>query len=159
MNINISERQVQIPHAPHQAVNCDAVMSLFDRSQGSQLTVITVSSLLGHECKEASILAALYIARKMRRSPGAGYPGVVVAHTVLSRADLKIKTQYKSYGQGLEELLEQGARKGEQKDEMQLLTLFIEKWEEAHNSFADADPRSTAPRKDGGKRPKSKGAC
>lgn len=53
---------------------------------------------------------------------------------------IKNKTQYKSYCQRLEALLEQGALKGAQKDEAELLTLLIEKWDEAHNTFDEMDP-------------------
>lgn len=53
---------------------------------------------------------------------------------------IKNKTQYKNYCQRLEALLERGPLKGAQKDEAELLTLLIEKWDEAHNTFDEVDP-------------------
>lgn len=49
---------------------------------------------------------------------------------------IKSETQYKEYCILLEELL----NNNNNKDEIELLTLLIEKWDEEHNSFQDADP-------------------
>jgi HTH-type transcriptional regulator/antitoxin HigA len=50
------------------------------------------------------------------------------------------KAQYKAYAAILEELVFSGARDHNTKDEIALLTLLIEKWDEAHNTFTDLDP-------------------
>lgn len=51
---------------------------------------------------------------------------------------IKNKTQYNSYCEMLETLII--ASKKETLDEVELLTLLIEKWDEEHNSFADLNP-------------------
>src|ERR1700761_2629701 len=49
---------------------------------------------------------------------------------------IKSKTQYKEYCKKLEELVfERGV-----KDEIDLLTLLVEKWDAEHNTFAALDP-------------------
>jgi HTH-type transcriptional regulator/antitoxin HigA len=53
---------------------------------------------------------------------------------------IKSKTQYNAYCKELETLLENGAKSKAVKDEIDLLTLLIETWDEAHNSFDDMDP-------------------
>jgi HTH-type transcriptional regulator/antitoxin HigA len=53
---------------------------------------------------------------------------------------IKSKTQYKEYANILEELLTAGTKGKESKEEIELLTLLIEKWDEEHNSFKDVDP-------------------
>ena len=53
---------------------------------------------------------------------------------------IKNKTQYKEYSNELEELVFSGNRDRNTKDEIALLTLLIETWDEAHNSFEDVDP-------------------
>ena len=53
---------------------------------------------------------------------------------------IKNKTQYNTYCKELEVLLESGAKSKAAKDEVDLLTLLIETWDEAHNSFDDLDP-------------------
>ena len=53
---------------------------------------------------------------------------------------IKSKKQYFQYCKMLEELLVLKIKSKEQKDAIELLTLLIEKWDEAHNTFADADP-------------------
>ncbi len=53
---------------------------------------------------------------------------------------IKNKTQYYQYCEKLEELLDKGARDKTVRDEVDLLTLLIEKWDEAHNTFDELDP-------------------
>jgi HTH-type transcriptional regulator/antitoxin HigA len=53
---------------------------------------------------------------------------------------IKSKAQYNTYCKMLEELLASGAKTKAAKDEIDLLTLLIETWDEAHNSFDDLDP-------------------
>lgn len=53
---------------------------------------------------------------------------------------IKSKNQYKRYSQILEELALIGSKNKEIKDEIELLTLLIEKWDTDHNSFDDVDP-------------------
>ena len=53
---------------------------------------------------------------------------------------IKSKTQYNAYCKALETLLESGTKSKAVKDEVDLLTLLIETWDEAHNSFDDLDP-------------------
>ncbi|RYF91431.1 MAG: transcriptional regulator [Chitinophagaceae bacterium] len=50
------------------------------------------------------------------------------------------KTQYREYTKLLEELVFSGSRDRNTKDGIALLTLLIETWDEAHNSFAETDP-------------------
>ena len=50
------------------------------------------------------------------------------------------KAQYKEYCNVLEDLVFSGAKDRNTKDEIALLTLLIEKWDEDHNSFDDLDP-------------------
>lgn len=53
---------------------------------------------------------------------------------------IKSKTQYKEYSRMLEELVTADFKSKEMKDEIELLTLLIEKWDEENNSFDDVDP-------------------
>jgi HTH-type transcriptional regulator/antitoxin HigA len=53
---------------------------------------------------------------------------------------IKSKTQYNTYCKALEQLLESGAKSKAVKEEVDLLTLLIETWDEAHNSFPTQDP-------------------
>lgn len=53
---------------------------------------------------------------------------------------IKSKTQYNAYCKALETLLESGVKSKAAKDEVDLLTLLIETWDEAHNNFDDLDP-------------------
>lgn len=53
---------------------------------------------------------------------------------------IKTITQYKSYCNLLEELVMAKKKTKEQQDTIDLLTLLIEKWDEAHNTFAETDP-------------------
>jgi HTH-type transcriptional regulator / antitoxin HigA len=53
---------------------------------------------------------------------------------------IKSKTQYKEYSNILEELVFSKAKNKEIKDEIELLTFLIEKYDEEHNSFDDLDP-------------------
>ena len=52
---------------------------------------------------------------------------------------IKTKTQYNQYCKQLENLLEKETGKGVQ-DEIDLLTLLIEKWDSEHYSFEELDP-------------------
>ena len=53
---------------------------------------------------------------------------------------IRNKTQYNEYCKILEELVFSGTSKKRIKDEIDLLTLLIEKWDEEHNTFAEVDP-------------------
>ncbi len=53
---------------------------------------------------------------------------------------IKNKTQYNKYANKLEELVFSDSRNKNIKDEIALLTLLIETWDEEHNTFDDADP-------------------
>lgn len=53
---------------------------------------------------------------------------------------IKSKGQYRQYCKKLEELLDGGSREKAIKNEIELLTLLIEKWDAAHNSFDELDP-------------------
>jgi HTH-type transcriptional regulator / antitoxin HigA len=52
---------------------------------------------------------------------------------------IKSKVQYNQYCKELEALLEKGSGK-EVQDEIDLLTLLIEKWDSEHNTFEEIDP-------------------
>ena len=53
---------------------------------------------------------------------------------------IKSEAQYDKYCDQLEVLLDKSAGTKSQEDEIELLTLLIEKWDEEHNTFGDADP-------------------
>ena len=53
---------------------------------------------------------------------------------------IKSKTQYKAYCTVLEMLVFSGAKGRTTKDEIDLLTLLIEKWDAEHNTFDEVDP-------------------
>ena len=53
---------------------------------------------------------------------------------------IKTDTQYKKYCNLLESLIDGGKKSKAIRDEIELLTLLIEKYDEAHNTFDDADP-------------------
>jgi HTH-type transcriptional regulator/antitoxin HigA len=53
---------------------------------------------------------------------------------------IKSKGQYKEYSNILENLIFSGSKGRDIKDEIALLTLLIEKWDEEHNTFAEVDP-------------------
>ena len=53
---------------------------------------------------------------------------------------IKNKTQYKEYSNKLEELIFSSPKSKAVKDEIDLLTLLIEKWDAEHNSFNELDP-------------------
>jgi HTH-type transcriptional regulator/antitoxin HigA len=53
---------------------------------------------------------------------------------------IKSKSQYKQYSKALEQLVTADFKSKEMKDEIELLTLLIEKWDEDNNSFDDVDP-------------------
>jgi HTH-type transcriptional regulator/antitoxin HigA len=50
------------------------------------------------------------------------------------------KTQYKEYANALEKLVFSGSKDRNTKDEIALLTLLIEKWDDDHNTFDEVDP-------------------
>jgi HTH-type transcriptional regulator/antitoxin HigA len=53
---------------------------------------------------------------------------------------IKTINQYNQYCNELEELVVLKKISKQQQDTIDLLTLLIEKWDEAHNTFADANP-------------------
>ncbi len=53
---------------------------------------------------------------------------------------IKTKTQYNKYCDILEALVDSGKTNKAVQDEIELLTLLIEKYDAEHNSFDDADP-------------------
>ena len=53
---------------------------------------------------------------------------------------IKSKRQYATYCKSLEELVISSSTSKATKDEIELLTLLIEKWDQEHNSFEDVDP-------------------
>lgn len=53
---------------------------------------------------------------------------------------IKSKSQYKDYTRILEALVDTDNKTREMKDEIDLLTLLIEKWDQEHNTFNDVDP-------------------
>lgn len=59
--------------------------------------------------------------------------------TILKYTVIKDKSQYDQYCKQLEELLE-GEQNEAVQDEIDLLTLLIEKFDEAHNTFTESDP-------------------
>jgi HTH-type transcriptional regulator/antitoxin HigA len=53
---------------------------------------------------------------------------------------IKNKTQYKEYCKKLEDLVFAGSKDNPTKDEIDLLTVLIEKWDAEHNTFDELDP-------------------
>ena len=53
---------------------------------------------------------------------------------------IKSKTQYKDYCKKLESLVDANSKSKEVKDEIELLTFLIEKYDAEHNSFGELDP-------------------
>jgi HTH-type transcriptional regulator/antitoxin HigA len=53
---------------------------------------------------------------------------------------IKSKRQYKEYTRILEDLVFADFKSKEMRDEIELLTLLIERWDEEHNMFDDVDP-------------------
>jgi HTH-type transcriptional regulator/antitoxin HigA len=53
---------------------------------------------------------------------------------------IKNKSQYNEYCKVLEELVFANIKNKEVKDEIDLLTLLIEKWDAEHNTFNEVDP-------------------
>src|SRR5665647_1982651 len=53
---------------------------------------------------------------------------------------IKTDTQYNKYCNILESLVDGGKKSKAIQDEVELLTLLIEKYDEEHNTFDDADP-------------------
>ena len=60
--------------------------------------------------------------------------------TELKYTIIKNKTQYKEYCGQLEALVFSGTKSKAVKDEIDLLTLLIEKWDAEHNNFYEVDP-------------------
>jgi HTH-type transcriptional regulator / antitoxin HigA len=59
---------------------------------------------------------------------------------ILKYTVIKTKTQYKEYVKALEKLDELEEPTNGQEEEIELLTLLIEKWDQDHNTFNDVDP-------------------
>lgn len=59
---------------------------------------------------------------------------------VLKYKVIKSKTQYDDYCSQLEALLFNNSKSKSHREEIELLTLLIEKWDSEHNSFYDSDP-------------------
>lgn len=53
---------------------------------------------------------------------------------------IKSKTQYKAYCKTLEKLVDGDSKNKEIKEEIELLTFLIEKWDKEHNTFDTLDP-------------------
>ena len=53
---------------------------------------------------------------------------------------IKNRTQYNQYCRKLEKLVTSGVKGKAAQDEINLLTLLIEKWDKEHNTFQQADP-------------------
>ncbi|WP_026768030.1 type II toxin-antitoxin system HigA family antitoxin [Asinibacterium sp. OR53] len=58
----------------------------------------------------------------------------------LSHTVIKTTAQYYRYCNRLEELVDLNKKTRPIKDEIELLTLLIEKYDEEHNTFSDVDP-------------------
>ncbi len=61
---------------------------------------------------------------------------------VLKYKVIKTKEQYKRYCQMVEQLVFDDKKHARTEDEIELLTLLIEQWDKAHNSFLAVDPVS-----------------
>lgn len=53
---------------------------------------------------------------------------------------IKTEAQYDQYCDQLEQLLDSGSESKSVNDEIELITVLIEKWDQEHNTFDDADP-------------------
>ena len=53
---------------------------------------------------------------------------------------IRSESQYGKYCKALEQLLDKKPKSKSVEEEIDLLTLLIEKWDEEHNSFSDKDP-------------------
>ena len=53
---------------------------------------------------------------------------------------IKSKKQYNEYCEQLEALLDKNSKSKSAREEIELLTFLIEKWDNEHNSFDDIDP-------------------
>jgi HTH-type transcriptional regulator/antitoxin HigA len=60
--------------------------------------------------------------------------------TTLKYRIIKSSQQYKQYCNELEKLLSPGSKSKEINDEIELLTVLIEKWEAEHSSLKEVDP-------------------
>ena len=53
---------------------------------------------------------------------------------------IKSRDQYFNYCKALEEMLENENKGNDHRDEVELITLLIEKWDSEHSTFNDVDP-------------------
>lgn len=53
---------------------------------------------------------------------------------------IKSESQYNAYCKGLEDLLESNENNKDSSDEIELLTLLIEKWDAEHSNFTEKNP-------------------
>ena len=60
--------------------------------------------------------------------------------STLPYTQTKTEAQYSEYCKTLEDLVTLKQKSKEQQDVVDLLTLLIEKWDEEHNTFPDAEP-------------------
>lgn len=60
--------------------------------------------------------------------------------TELKYKVIRNKTQYNDYCKKLENLVFSGSKDSHTKDEIDLLTVLIEKWDAEHNTFDELDP-------------------
>lgn len=60
--------------------------------------------------------------------------------TTLKYTVIRNKAQYRSYCDALESLLFSGSTGKNAKEEIDLLTVLIKKWDDEHNSFQELDP-------------------
>lgn len=60
--------------------------------------------------------------------------------STLKYSIIKSRQQYDDYCQDLEKLLESNDNQADLQDEIELLTLLIEKWDTEHSTFKEADP-------------------
>jgi HTH-type transcriptional regulator/antitoxin HigA len=59
---------------------------------------------------------------------------------VLKYKVIKSEAQYDKYCEELEKLLDSGSESKSVNDEIELITVLIEKWDEEHNTFEELDP-------------------
>src|SRR5665647_2204892 len=60
--------------------------------------------------------------------------------STLKYSIIKSRQQYDDYCEDLEKLLESNDNQADLQDEIELLTLLIEKWDTEHSTFKEADP-------------------
>lgn len=64
----------------------------------------------------------------------------LISMVALKYKVIKSKSQYWEYANLLEQLVFADHKTKEMKDEIELITLLIEKWDKDHNTFKDLDP-------------------